>query len=752
MSATIGVGGTLGQAEEEARGVGGARWGAASPRTLGRWLTGALSLLLLFVVAAGAGLGLYASAHADRIYEGVTVAGVPVGGKTRADARAAVERRWAAYAAAPLVLTAGGQTFTVTPDSVGARLDLDASLDAALAYGREGSVWDRSRRWARVLLRPVAVAPRVGLDREAADAQLRGLAPAIVRAPVDARVAMEAAGGPALVPDVPGIALDLAASRAALLERVAAVGEAPVALVTHSLPAAVPAATLEPRLAAARGAVDAPLVLSTAEGIWHVDNADLKRIVAVDPATAELRVAREPLVGVVEELAAEIDRPASDAALTVRDDGMLAVVPAVEAATVDVDATVDAIAAALLAGGDRVDLVVARADPRITDDLAAAAVERGEGLIGRGMVLTWSGGRAELGRGDLLRALTITSRPGEREPFVFGLDRAVVGELLAPVAAEFDRPPVDARFRIVDGRIAAVAEAKAGRALDLEQGVEAVVAAFGRPDPAAKLAVEEIEPKWTAADVDTIALGDEIIAEASTPYGTSSPPRRQNVERAVELQHAWLVPPGGIFSYVENVGAVDAENGFVTGFGIIADESGAIRTAPVIGGGICQVSTTIYQAAFWAGLEIVERAQHPYYLRSYGEAPRGLPGLDAMVNIEPDWAIDLKLRNTTDNWIAILVTGDGQNVTAKVVGTNPGWEVRASPPKITNLVRKDTAMHYSESSELPKGQELLVESAEDGFDVTIDRQVIKNGKVIDEYSVSSSFAPARNLTLRGTGE
>jgi vancomycin resistance protein YoaR len=285
----------------------------------------------------------------------------------------------------------------------------------------------------------------------------------------------------------------------------------------------------------------------------------------------------------------------------------------------------------------------------------------------------------------------------------------------------------------------------------VKAGTEAVLVAFGAEKPSAKLPVKPLAPTWTAADGGKIALGDAVIAEASTFYGTSSEPRRHNVDRAVELQDAWLVPPDGVFSYVENVGAVDAGNGFVTGFGIVADEDGGITTAPVIGGGICQVSTTIYQAAFWAGLAVEERYQHPYYLRSYGEAPRGLPGLDAMVNIEADWALDLKFRNTTENWIAVLVIGDGQNVTAKIVGTDPGWEVRVGAPKITNLVPKETGMSFSESPELEAGRELFVESAEDGFDVTIERQVVKNGKVILEDSVSSSFAPARNLTLRGTG-
>jgi len=519
--------------------------------------------------------------------------------------------------------------------------------------------------------------------------------------------------------------------------------------VTRSLSAEVSAATLSPSLDAARAAVDAPLVLTAADGVWHVGTSDLARIMSVAPETAELRVDGGLVETMVRGVAAQIDRDAVDAVLTVGGDDRLAAIPGSDARRLDIARTSAAVSAALLAGDDLVALTVARTAPTITDDVATAEAARGEAMIANGLTLSWPGGRAELARSDLLRALTIQARQNEEHPFVFSLDRAVVTEVLTEPVAAFARPAVDARFRIVEGRIKAVEEAKAGRTLDLEAGTTAVLAAFASGRPIATIPVQPLAPKWTAADAPRVALGQTVIAETSTYYGTASEPRRQNVDRAVELQHAWLVAPDGVFSYVENVGAVDAKNGFVTGFGIIADENGGVTTAPVIGGGICQVSTTIYQAAFWAGLAIEERYQHPYYLRSYGEAPRGLPGLDAMVNIEPDWALDLKFRNTTANWIAVLVSGDGENVTVKIVGTDPGWDVRASDPQITNRVPKASGMSYSESPELPRGQELLVETAEDGFDVTIERQVVKNGKVVTEDAVSSSYAPARNLTLRG---
>ena len=735
---------------------GSARADAPARRTvptaaLARWSTRALIAVATLLAAGALGLGLYAAAHANRVYEGVEVADVRVGGMERDEARAALERRFAAYAGTPLTLTAGALRHAVTPHEAGARLDSAATVEAALAYGRGEGLWERSRAWARALLHGAVVQPRIAVDPGEADAAIRAFAPRVVRAATDAAIRMDAAGQPTLAPDAPGVTLDVGATRGAFTEQIGRLESGPIAVVTRSEPAAVPAAALAPRLDEARAAVGAALVLSTDEGVWHVPAADLKRIVSVDAADAALRVDRRPLGAMVAGLAAGIDRPAVDAGITVDEAGALAVVPGSDRAEVDVAGTVGAIEAALLRGEHDVPLTVVRARPAITDGMAAAAVATGERLIGGGMPLTWEGGKARLGRDDLLAALTIEPRPGERTPFGFGLDAAMVAELLAPVADGFDEPAIDARFRIEEGMIRAVSEARTGRALDVEDGVAAVVAAFGAPAPEASLAVRTLRPKYTGSAAGRIALGDDVLAEASTPYTGSSEPRRRNVERAAALENGWLVPPGEIFSYVENVGAVDAGNGFVTGFGIVAEEGGGVTTAPVIGGGICQVSTTIFQAAFWAGMPIEERYQHPYYLRSYGEARSGLPGLDAMVNVEEDWSLDLKFRNGTDAWLAVLVTADGDTVSARIVGTDPGWDVRVLQPEITNLVPKAEAMDYTDSPELPLGEELLVESAEDGFDVTIARTVSADGETIDEYAVSSSFSAARNLTLRGTG-
>ena len=137
----------------------------ANSQTVARLLTRALLVVALFLAAGAAGLALYASSHQGRIYQGVQVAGLDLGGLSPADARARLEAYFAEYAGRPLTLTAGDQSFAVTPAEAGARLDSATTIETAMNWGRQGSLWDQSRAWARALVHGVAIPPLIHLDR-----------------------------------------------------------------------------------------------------------------------------------------------------------------------------------------------------------------------------------------------------------------------------------------------------------------------------------------------------------------------------------------------------------------------------------------------------------------------------------------------------------------------------------------------------------------------------------------------------------
>jgi len=709
-------------------------------------LVGFFSLFLVAVAAFTA----YGLSYSDRAYAGTRLGGVDIGGMTRDDIERVVATQYEDFATTRITLNDGDQEFTWTAGDMGISIDRAATVDRAMNEGRRGSPWERSLAWTRTLVSGNDLTPVLVVDRAAFDAAMQDVASDVVFAPSDARVDVKSDGTATLVNDIRGRSLNVSATLATVLHELSQPGDVSAGLALIPISAGVTATDLEGGLPGVERALSSSFTLSSEDGQWGLTRASLSELVYVDD-NGTMQVRREGVETYVAGIAAQVDHPSTDAAITVDDQGQFVVVPHVVAATVDQAATVDRIVAALIDGEPAAEMVVDRMEPAILTRHAETWAANADVMVGDGLTLSWSGGTSQLGRTDLVAALVITPQPGEDDPFALSIDPDVVAERMSPLQETLYLKAQEAQFRLVDGSIRFQSEARQGREMDMDASVESVVEAISSGDPEAPITVHVIEPTYTSESRSDISLPD-VLGVSQTYYGSSSEPRRHNVERAVELEDGWLIPPGGIFSFAAFSGLITEDNGFVTGFGIVADPSGGVTTAPVIGGGICQVSTTIYQASFWAGMKVVERWAHPYWLESYGQAPYGMRGLDAMVNIEPDWALDLKFENTTGNWIAIVMSADGENVHAEIRGTNPGWEIDVPEPEITNVVKPSDEMHFTDSPELPKGQELQVERAKDGFTSTITRTVRdEDGNVIDEYTHESTYAASRNLTLRGTG-
>ena len=132
----------------------------------------------------------------------------------------------------------------------------------------------------------------------------------------------------------------------------------------------------------------------------------------------------------------------------------------------------------------------------------------------------------------------------------------------------------------------------------------------------------------------------EQISEGTTYFRGSTRERVQNIVTAANKLRGVVIPPGEEFSFNKRVGDVTAANGFVDSLIIRGD-----RTETGVGGGVCQVSTTVFRAAFWGGYPVLERYPHGYVVSWYGE-----PGLDASI-FTPD--VDFRFRNDTGSFLLI---------------------------------------------------------------------------------------------------
>ncbi len=707
------------------------------------------ALLVFLAIAAGA--AMYGLSHSNRIYEGVTVGGIEVGGMTRSEARAAVREDMRGATSAPVILVKDDQQFSLDPRAAGIEVDIDSTIERAFSYGREGSVFERSGNWFNAILSGHESSIDVAYDKENLDATLMQIAPAVTRPAIDAYVRTNAEGQVEIIPELPGIGFDLGTTRNNMIAMIASLENHPVQIVAPVIPASVEVADLNSGFAQMEAATSTSLVIHGPNASWQLSPEQIRQVVTVGGDSQSLIVNREAVQSYVESIAAQTNMSVKDASITVRD-GTLAVDPGVTGVNVNVAETANLVIGALQTGSTSVDLTYSEQLPAISDEQAAAAVEAGEAMLSQGVTLSWDGGSEELNRNQLLTALTVVVNSAAEEPFQLGFNAQTLTETLSGTFGPVEVPVREPVLRYVDGKVTVETEGQTGIAIDKEATVRNIIDSLLGGQPNAEMVLIETEPEMNEEAIAAINL-DDVLAESATYYGDSSDARRHNVETAAALQDGWMIAPGEQFSFARYVGSVDEDHGFVTGFGIVDDpETGGVTTAPVVGGGICQVSTTIFQAAFWAGLQIDERYTHPYWIQAYGEPPKGMKGLDAMVNIEDSGSLDLQFTNTTDNWIAVDVVADGTTVEVKIRGVDPGWNVEIAEPLIYNEIDPTLETRYEDSSELPEGQQLQVEYAQPGFTAEITRTITaEDGELLDVSTVVGTYAPSQNTILRGTG-
>lgn len=242
--------------------------------------------------------------------------------------------------------------------------------------------------------------------------------------------------------------------------------------------------------------------------------------------------------------------------------------------------------------------------------------------------------------------------------------------------------------------------------------------------------VNTIEPEITVSDsLKAKGITDLISVGYSTLKG--SPTNRiHNIKYGVSKFNGVIIAPDEEFSFTKVLGHVDAAHGWLPELVIKGND-----TLPEFGGGLCQVSTTMYRAALYGGLPITARTNHSYAV-SYYAFPYGY-GLDATV-YEP-WP-DLRFKNDTGASILVQSYVDGTDVFYVFYGTNDGRYVQMSGPAAYNY-KKNDAVLTEYTSELAEGVRKLKEHAHTGFDVDWYRSVFNaDGSVrIDKENIHSSY-------------
>jgi len=405
---------------------------------------------------------------------------------------------------------------------------------------------------------------------------------------------------------------------------------------------------------------------------------------------------------------------------------------------------------------EQIVLPVIETPPQIMD--ASPFANMAQEIINQSVSLTMPARQPDAGREwrmepeELAPMLSFETRQMDGQTkLVPQLKQDFLNAYLQEIAQAVDVKTENPRFIFNDetGTLELLSPGVSGRALDYNATTEALQAALAVGDASTDIVMISHEPE-ISDEVDGAGLGvtELVHSETSYFYG-SSPERIQNIETAAAQFHGLLIAPNATFSMAEAMDEISIDNGYTEALIIYNGQ-----TIEGVGGGVCQVSTTLFRAAFFAGFPITERHPHAYRV-SYYEKTSGnkrnndLAGLDATVYVP---IIDLKFVNDSPYWLLMetYVNRSASSITWKFYSTWDGRTVEWLTSGPTNIQEPEKPL-YKENPELTAGEIEQVEWEADGADVRVDRSVFIGGDLLFEDTFTTQYEPWRAVYEYGPG-
>ncbi|MFZ5908797.1 MAG: VanW family protein [Chloroflexota bacterium] len=458
----------------------------------------------------------------------------------------------------------------------------------------------------------------------------------------------------------------------------------------------------------------------------------------------------------LQALSAEINQPVTEASLTLVGTEVVAQ-PGQAGRILDVDGTLVFLSAQMQTFRDgEVPLVVREQQPQVVD--VSAQAEMARRVLSQPLRLYVP----NAGEGDpgpwtydvqvLAKMLTVrrVENGGTAEVQV-GLDPNQLREVLVNIAAFVDRKPENARFYFDDAtrQLVLIEYSKVGRTVDVSASIVAINEALLRGEHNIPLQIAETQPAVPdTATGEQLGITELLIAETSYFYGSSAE-RIQNIQAAAKQFHGLMVAPGETFSMGSAMGDVSLDNGFAEALIIYGG-----RTIKGVGGGVCQVSTTLFRTVFHYGFPVVERIPHAYRVSYYEQTASGavdpsLAGLDATVYFP---LVDFKFTNDTPYWILMetYVSAEARTITWKMYSTRDGRSVTWETSGPQNVVAPPKPL-FEVNDELNEGQIKQVDWAASGADVVVTRTVSRNGAIYFTDQFKTHYEPWQAVCQVGPG-
>lgn len=381
------------------------------------------------------------------------------------------------------------------------------------------------------------------------------------------------------------------------------------------------------------------------------------------------------------------------------------------------------------------DIPVVLLKPKISQEQAEKLKVRAENLLNKMIILTHEDHTWNL---DSEQIISWLSPDGWKKP--------LIESWINDLSQAINTPPQNAHFKFIGtGKVEEFLPAKPGVTLNSSELVDLMLNKFQKLEEGLQSVTMDIPVKFTEAEIktsDVNRLGiKELIGRGISDASGSIPNRIFNVGKAAGTINGILVAPDEVFSFVKYIGDISASTGYKAAY-IIKDG----RTVLGDGGGVCQVSSTLFRTILDSGLPVVERTAHAYRVHYYENDAQ--PGFDATI-FSP--SVDLKFKNDTGNYILIQTAFDPK--TNKLIidfyGTKDGREITLSKARIWDVTPPPPAL-YQDDPNLNKGVVQQVDWPAWGTKSAFDWKVVRNGEVLQERTFYSNYRPWQAIYLRGT--
>jgi vancomycin resistance protein YoaR len=457
------------------------------------------------------------------------------------------------------------------------------------------------------------------------------------------------------------------------------------------------------------------------------NHKDLPILGAVDGSKMDSTIAN---------VAKELDVLAVNAALAI-DGDKIAVVDAKKGRVIDRDALKQKLTALLLTlHSTEVPVPMKDQLPAITAESSVEAIAQAKTMIGSPITVRYQGKNWTLSSSDIGEFMDFsTKQDGGTSVLVPLFSSAKLKAFFDEISPAVNVKGKDATWA-TDGETATVVPGTMGIKVDADKTADAITkAALSKDNRLVDVVVTEAEPDRTTAEAQAMGIVEKISA-FSTQY-VGDPDRQVNVRLTTKYATEVIVAPGEEYNFDKTIGPRTPERGYRKAPGIVT----GIKLEDVFGGGICQVSTTMFNAVFFAGLKVTERVNHSIFITHYPL------GRDATATADGP---NLRWVNDTDHYILVRGSSDGIHTTIVLYGTNPHRKVTYTTSGFYNIKSRTTQTF--EDPAYPAGTTFVADGGQDGRQLKVVRTVLNpDGSVLHTDSFVSTWPMQPRIVTVGKG-